>query len=40
MHCIAHIAGGRPASCMIPVPRRMRSVFAAMYASGVIASEP
>ena len=40
MHCIAHIAGGRPASCMMPVPSRMRSVLAAIQASGVMASEP
>ena len=38
--CIAAIAGERPASCMIPVPSRMRFVSAAMYARGVIASEP
>ncbi len=40
MHCIAHIAGVRPASCMIPVPRRIRSVRAAIHASGVMASDP
>ena len=37
---IAAEAGGRAASCMMPVPRRMRFVSAARYASGVIASEP
>ena len=37
---IAADAGGRAASCMMPVPRRMRFVSAARYASGVIASEP
>ena len=40
MHCMAHMAGVRPASCMMPVPRRMRSVLAAMNASGVMASDP
>ena len=38
--CIAAMAGERPASCMMPVPSRMRSVRAAMKASGVTASEP
>ena len=37
---IAAEAGGRAASCMMPVPRRIRLVRAARYASGVIASEP
>ena len=37
---IAAVAGGRAASCMMPVPSRMRLVNAARYASGVIASEP
>src|SRR5919106_4898168 len=37
---IAAVAGGRAASCMMPVPRRIRFVSAARYASGVIASEP
>lgn len=27
--CMAHIAGVRPASCMMPVPSRMRLVTAA-----------
>ena len=37
---MAAAAGVRAASCMMPVPRRMRRVTAARYASGVIASEP
>ena len=37
---IAAVAGGRAASCMMPVPRRMRFVTAARYARGVTASEP
>ena len=37
---MAAAAGVRAASCMIPVPRRMRLVTAARYASGVTASEP
>ena len=37
---IAAEAGGRAASCMMPVPRRMRLVSAARYASGVMASDP
>ena len=37
---IAAETGGRAASCMMPVPRRIRFVSAARYASGVIASEP
>src|SRR5438876_11486637 len=37
---IAAAAGVRAASCMMPVPRRMRFVSAARYASGVIASDP
>ena len=38
--CMAAMAGARPASCMIPVPSRMRSVWAAIQARGVMASEP
>ena len=34
------LAGVRAASCMMPVPSLMRSVWAARNASGVIASEP
>jgi hypothetical protein len=37
---IAVMAGVRAGICMIPEPRWMRSVCAAMYASGVTASEP
>src|SRR5919108_3879354 len=37
---IAADAGGRAASCMMPVPSRIRFVSAARYASGVMASVP
>ncbi len=40
MACMAHMAGVRPASWAMPVPRRMREVCAATQASGVIASDP
>lgn len=38
--CMAAFAGVRAASWMMPVPSRILLVSAAMYASGVIASEP
>ena len=38
--CMPSIAGGRPASCTTAVPSLMRSVVAAIAASGVIASAP
>jgi hypothetical protein len=37
---MAVMAGTRALICMMPVPRRMRSVFAARKASGVTASWP
>ena len=37
---IARFAGERDPSCTMPVPSPMRSVPAARYASGVIASNP
>ena len=37
---IAVLAGDRPGSCMIPVPRRIFLVWAAIHASGTTASEP
>jgi len=40
MAVIATSAGVRVPACMIPEPRRMRDVRAAMNASGVAASRP